>query len=80
MSVIADTLSDCSQLFSMGYTTRKSSDERHEILDEFVRIDGVERARKYLLFLINTRSQMKNGIYKNAVSKWSEDLDYLSEK
>ncbi len=79
-TVIADGLSECSKLFSMGYSTRKSLEERHAILDSFVSTDGVERARKHLQFLINTRSAMKNGIYEKAVAKWLEDLDYLSGK
>ena len=79
-SVVAESLRECSKLFSMGYSTRKSMEERHAILDSYINVDGVERAKKHLQFLINTRSAVKNGIYANAVSKWQEDLDYLSGK
>ena len=65
-------------MYQMGYTIKKSSEERHDILDAFISIDGIEKARKYLQFLINTRSAMKNGVYEKAVSKWQEDLDYIS--
>jgi len=77
---IANSLSDCSKLFRMGYTTRKSPEERHKILDAFVSAEGVEKAKKYLQFLIYTRKGMKNGIYEKAVAKWLEDLEYITRK
>lgn len=79
-SSIANSLSDCSKLFTMGYTTKKSPEERRKILEAFVSAEGVEKARKYLQFLINTRKGMKNGIYENAVAKWLEDLEYITGK
>ena len=79
-SSIANSLSDCSKLFTMGYTTKKSPEERRKILEAFVSAEGVEKARKYLQFLINTRKGRKNGIYENAVAKWLEDLEYITGK
>ncbi len=79
-SVIIDNLNKCSDLYILGYTTKKSLEERRMILDSFVDTDGAEKARRLLQFLINTRSTMKNGIYEKSVSKWQEDLDYLSGK
>lgn len=64
----------------MGYTTKKSPEERRKILEAFVSAEGVEKTRKYLQFLINTRKGMKNGIYENAVAKWLEDLEYITGK
>ena len=64
----------------MGYTTKKSPEERRKILEAFVSAEGVEKARKYLQFLINTRKGRKNGIYENAVAKWLEDLEYITGK
>lgn len=73
-------LNECSKLFSMGYTTMKNAEERRAILDSFIAADGAEKAKRYLNFLINTRSNMKNGIYANSVSKWTEDLNYINNK
>ncbi len=76
----ADSLNKCSKLFNMGYSTRKSPEERHKILDSFIDTDGIEKAKRHLQFLVNTRKHMKNGIFEDSVSKWLEDLEYLSGK
>lgn len=79
-SSIANSTSDYSKLYTMGYNTRKSPGERQKILDAFVSAEGVEKAIKFLQFLINTRKDMKNGIYKKSVAKWLEDLEYITGK
>ncbi len=72
-------LAATSFLSNEGYSISVSETERHKILEIVVQKYGKRRVTDHLRFLIRTRQAQREGYnkYANAISIWTNDLDYV---